>query len=187
MEDQADILQHRIEVAPVDGEVRQRAGKGIRGENNKQQEAEIDHAHHRQHARQRILRHAAAENRHQQRPAAEQQHPEQQRAFVRAPGRSDAVIHRQQRVGVGGDIADGKVVNHEGVHQYEERPGDAEEQTARKRTRQPHQTRILAHRAPQRIDAQQQRDAQRQAEQKTSNFWHHDWVLACSASACGLL
>jgi len=64
MEDQPDILQHRVEVAPINRKVRQRAGKRIRGEDDEQQEAEVDHPHHRQHARQRILWHAAAENRH---------------------------------------------------------------------------------------------------------------------------
>ncbi len=95
VEDQADILQQRVEVAAVDRELRQRAGERVGGDDHEQQEAGADHAHHRQHARQRILRQfAAAEHRHRQGPAAEQQRPQQQRTFVRAPGGGDAVIHR---------------------------------------------------------------------------------------------
>ena len=78
MEDQTDILQHRIQVVAVNREVRQRATKRIGGQQDKQQEAEIDHPHDRQHARKRILRHPAAEDRHRQCPGAEQQHPQQQ-------------------------------------------------------------------------------------------------------------
>lgn len=40
MEDHADILQQRIEVPAIDGIQRQRAGEGVRGEQNKQQKAE---------------------------------------------------------------------------------------------------------------------------------------------------
>ncbi|MNG99769.1 hypothetical protein D3C79_589480 [compost metagenome] len=66
MEDQADILQQRVEVAAVDREVRQRAGERVGGHDDKQQEACGDHAHHRQHARHRILRHRTAAQRHRQ-------------------------------------------------------------------------------------------------------------------------
>nr|VUD28826.1 Uncharacterised protein [Raoultella sp. NCTC 9187] len=43
MEDHADILQQRIEIPAIDGIQRQRAGEGVRGEQNKQQKAEGDH------------------------------------------------------------------------------------------------------------------------------------------------
>ncbi|VTM71797.1 Uncharacterised protein [Raoultella planticola] len=78
MENHADILQQRIEVATIDRIERQRAGKRIRGEQNKQQKAEGDGPHHRQHPRYGVLRHPPTEQRHRESPDAQQQHPQQQ-------------------------------------------------------------------------------------------------------------
>ncbi len=46
MKDQADILQHWIKIATVYGKIGQRPAEGIRGEDDKQQKAQIDHPHH---------------------------------------------------------------------------------------------------------------------------------------------
>ncbi len=138
MEDQADILQHRIQVATVDREVRQRAGKRIRRQGDKQQETEVNHSHHCQHARDGIHRHAAAEQRDGKRPGAEQQQPQQQRAFMRAPGRGDAVVNRQQGIGVGRHIGHAEIIDDKGMNQYRKGAEDAGEKREAQRARQPH-------------------------------------------------
>ena len=87
------ILQERIQVAPFNG-CRQQAIERVGGQQHEEQKADHDQAHDSEHAGDHFLREIAAENRHRERPARQHQHPEQQRAFMRAPGRGDAVIDR---------------------------------------------------------------------------------------------
>lgn len=83
MENHADILQQRIEVATINGVLRQAAAERIGGEEDKQQETKGDHPHHRQHPGDGVERHPAAEDGDGEGPDAEQQNPQQQRALVR--------------------------------------------------------------------------------------------------------
>ena len=104
------ILQQRIQVAAL-GARREQALERIRREQQEQQEADADEAHHAEHARDASRRgRLRAEQRDRERPAGEHQHPQQQRAFVRAPGRGEAVVQRQLRVRVGRDVQHREIV-----------------------------------------------------------------------------
>ena len=83
MENHADILQQRIEVAAINGVLRQAAAERVGGQEDKQQEPKGDHPHHRQHPGDGVERHPAAEDGDGEGPDAEQQNPQQQRALVR--------------------------------------------------------------------------------------------------------
>ncbi len=85
MENHADILQQRIEVAAINGVLRQAAAERVGGKEDKQQEPKGDHPHHRQHPGDGVERHPAAEDGDGEGPDAEQQNPQQQRALVRPP------------------------------------------------------------------------------------------------------
>ena len=155
MENKPRILQQRVQVAPFNREVGQRTGKWIGGKQNKQQKANADHPHHRQHAGDDVQRHTLAECRNGERPAAHQQHPQQKRAFMRAPGCCHPIPDRKLGIGIAGDVGDGKVINHEGVDQNQERPHHADKQNPGKGPRGSHHPHIAARYAPQRIDRQQ--------------------------------
>ena len=133
MKNHPDILQHRIEIAAIYGIQRQAAAERIGGEQDKKQETEGDHSHHRQHPRYRVRRHLATEERDGERPHAEQQHPQQQRAFVRSPGGRHPVPHRQRAVGVFRHIAHGEIIDYKGMHQQRKRADDADKQRAGQR------------------------------------------------------
>ena len=164
MENHADILQQWIEVAAINGVLRQAAAERIGGEEDKQQETKGDHPHHRQHPGDGVERHPAAEDGDGEGPDAEQQDPQQQRALVRPPGRRHPIPHRQRAVRVFRHVADGKVIDHEGVHQQQEGAADTGEQPTGQRPGQGHQPPVLPRRAPQGIDAQEQRQPRRQTQ-----------------------
>ena len=109
MEHHARILQQRIQVAAV-GRRRKQAVERVRREQHEEQEAEADEAHDAEHARDHLVGQMAAPQRDRDRPPAEHQHPQQHRAFVRAPGRGEPVVERQLRVGVGRDVQHREVV-----------------------------------------------------------------------------
>ena len=108
-------------------EAQERIGR----EQQEQQEADRDEPHHREHAREHRRRQVARAQRHRERPAGEHQHPQQQRAFVRAPRRGDAVRQRQLRVRVLRDVLDREVAGGEAVREAAERERD-EQRTARR-------------------------------------------------------
>ncbi len=83
VENQPRVLQQRVQVTPLHRKGRQRAGERAGGEQDEQQKTGADHPHHRQHPGHDIRRHRPAEHRHRRGPAAQQQHPQQQRALVR--------------------------------------------------------------------------------------------------------
>ncbi len=63
MEGQAGILQHRVEPVAVRRR-RTHAQERVRGQQDEQQEADADHALHREHARAQLGRQVVAEQRH---------------------------------------------------------------------------------------------------------------------------
>ena len=99
---------------------------------------ERDEAHHAEHARDHLVGQVAALERDRHRPAAEHQHPEQHRAFVRAPRRGDPVLQRQLRVRVGRDVEHREVVGDERVREAAERERDEQELSRRERPRERH-------------------------------------------------
>ncbi len=183
VENQPRVLQQRVQVAPLHRKGRQRAGERAGSEQDERQKTGADHSHHRQHPGDDIRRHRPAEHRHRQGPAAHQQHPQQQRALVRPPGGGHPVPHRQLRVRVAGDIGHGEVVNHKGVHQHEKRARHADKQQPGEHPGRRHHPRVAARHAPQRVNGQQQRHAERQAQQRVAVFRHHDEVSL--SARCG--
>ncbi len=98
--DQARVLQQRVEVVAVGGRARQQPGEGIRGEQQEGQETNTHRAHHRQYPRQHQQWQLAAENRDRRGPETEDQCPQQQGALMVAPYRGEFVDRRQQAVAV---------------------------------------------------------------------------------------
>ena len=118
VEDHARVLQQRVQVAAVGGG-RQQALEGVRREQREEQEARADQTHDAEHARDHRLGQLAREQRHGDRPAGKDQRPHQDRAFVVAPHRGDAVVQRQRRVRVHRCELDREVV---GLPQATRRP-----------------------------------------------------------------
>ena len=149
MDDHPRILQQRIQVAAFDGR-RQQALERIAGEDQEGEEAERDPAHHAEHAREHAAAAATVENSGDRRsPQRQDQRPQQQRAFVRAPDRGVAVDQRQQRVGIRRDVAHREVLHDEGVRQ--DREGRCDERELRRRpaaARSPSTRRCRAARRP---------------------------------------
>ena len=152
MEDKPRILQQRVEIAPFYREIRQRAGERVGGKQDEQQKTDANHPHHRKYAGDDIQRHPLGKQRDGKGPAAHQQHPQQQRAFMRPPGGGDAVPDRQLRVGVTGDVNDGEIIHYKGVDQHQKGAHHEDKQQPGKRSCRRHHPRIASRHAPQRID-----------------------------------
>ncbi len=144
MHDQADVLQQRVEVMPVCRDLRQDAAERVGGHDQEQQKADADHAHHRQHPCQHDLRQLAREHRHGEGPAAEDQGPQQQRAFVGTPHGAELVVPRQRAIGVISHIGDGKIIGHKGVGQATEREHQERKLTPGGRLGQAHPQAVAA-------------------------------------------
>jgi hypothetical protein len=105
---EADVLQHRIEVAALD----RRAGDAqerIRGDQDEQIEGAGDPALHRQHMRAQRQRQVVAEGSDQAAEQRQDRHPQQHRAFMIAPYAGDLVKQRLGRMRVLVDVDDGEV------------------------------------------------------------------------------
>ena len=85
------------------------AGERVRRRQDEQQEGSADPALHGQHVGAQRCRQVAPEHRDQRAEEGEDQHPQQHRAFVVAPGAGDLEQHRLQRVGVLPDIGDREI------------------------------------------------------------------------------
>ncbi len=78
MDDQSEILEQGVQIRAIGRHIGQQTVKGIGGDNDKQQEADTDHAQHREHLGNHHRRQATAEDSHRQSPARQHQNPEQQ-------------------------------------------------------------------------------------------------------------
>ena len=74
---------------------------------------------------------------------------------MRPPRRRHPIPDRKLGIGIAGDVGHGKVINHEGVDQNQERPHHTDKQYPGKGTRGGHHPHVAARYAPQRIDRQQ--------------------------------
>ena len=125
------------------------ARERIRREQQEQQEADGDRAHHREHARDAAPPAGCASSSVTARgPAGEHQHPQQQRALVRAPRRGEAVVQRQLRVRMLRDVLDREIAGDEAVGEAAERERDEHELRARRRAARAPSARRRAARAP---------------------------------------
>jgi hypothetical protein len=93
MHREADILQHRIEIAALERRLRQPQER-IRGHQDEQIERRSDPALHRQHMRAQRQRQIIAEGGDEPAEQCEDRHPQQHRAFVVSPHAGDLVEQR---------------------------------------------------------------------------------------------
>lgn len=84
------------------------------------------------------------------------------------PHRRDAILQRQQAVGVGGHILHGEVVVDEGPGQAEERQQQQQKLGIGERTSRRHHAKAPPFGPEQRIAAQQQRGGKRQDQRELS-------------------
>lgn len=103
VEGHARVLQHRIEFVAIQRNRRQPPER-IGRQQYEGQKAQRDQPQDRQHAGGEALRQVPAEGGQQHRPGGQDGDPQQQRAFVGAPHRRNAVVPGQGDVGVGGDV-----------------------------------------------------------------------------------
>jgi hypothetical protein len=172
MDGHAGILQQGIQVAAVRRR-RQQALEGVRGQQQEQDEADGDQAHHAEcigHGRQGQ---ALAEGGHGNGPQRQDENPEQHRALVPAPDRRHLVEGRQQGVRVLRHIEHGEIVADEGGDQAAEGRAHRQKLRRRRRTGDAHQPRIATHGADNGDDALHQRHAERQDQGKLSEFRKH--------------
>ena len=99
-----------------------------------------------------------------------------------APDPGDAVLQRQLRVGVLGDIDDGEIVLDEGVGQAGESDGEQHGQRPGGWACQRHPGRCAAVGADQRQDALGQRNTERQDQREVSEFGDHCFTVLAVAS-----
>ncbi len=137
MDDHAGILQQRIQVLALLGGGNEPLER-VRGEEDEEEEARGDEAHDAEHARDEPLGQVAAEDGDRERPSREHQHPQQDRAFVRAPRRREAVVRGQARVGVRRDVGDREIVGDERVGERREGGRDEKEKPRRDGPRRRH-------------------------------------------------
>ena len=104
MDREAQILQERIEIAPLERHW-EKPLERVRGEQDKQQEGDGDTGLHAQHQRPQSLRNSLAKSRDRRARECQDQHPEQHRTFVIAPGAAELEQHRHQRMRILKDIA----------------------------------------------------------------------------------
>ncbi len=99
MDGEAEILQHRVEIAALDRR-RIEPDERIGRRQDEQEEGGADGALHGQHIGSQRRRKVGAEDGDQRAEEGQDQHPEQHRAFVIAPGSGDLVDQRLQRMRV---------------------------------------------------------------------------------------
>ncbi|MNZ64235.1 hypothetical protein D3C78_824020 [compost metagenome] len=173
VDDQAEVLQQRVEVVAVGRHVRQQAVERVGSDDQEQQEADADHPHHRQHAGQHLLRQLAGEHRYGEGPAAEDQRPEQQRTLVGAPDGAELVVPGQRAVGVAGHVGHREVIHHEGVGQAAEGERQEGELPPGGRLGQAHPLAVAAPGADQRQARLHQRHAQGENQGQVAEFGNH--------------
>jgi hypothetical protein len=178
--DQAGILQQRIEVAPLLG-TRQQSVKGVRGQQDEEQKARAEQSENAQHAGDHVIGQLLRAQRNRQRPQHQHQHPQQQRALVSAPDGGDAVLQRQQRVRMLRDIDHREIVLDEGGGQAAEGNRQQQRQRDGRRTRQRNPLCSVGVRTDQWQCALRQGDAQREDEGEGTEFRDHGCLIRITA------
>ena len=116
----------------------------------------------------------------------EDQHPQQHRAFVIAPDARHFVDQRLRRMRIRGNVGDGKVRRHVGVHQREKGDGDQEELRHRRGLCDAHHAFVSERCAEGRHDYLHRRDEQREDQSEMSEFDDHGSLppLRCLGLQC---
>ena len=128
MDRESRVLQDGIEIASIRRR-RIEAHKRIGCDQHEQQKAETDYAQHAEHASRKAMGQPGYANSHRHRPTAQQEDPQQERAFVGAPHRGDAVEERERGVRVLCDVQDREIVGHERSNQTAHGGGEHHELT----------------------------------------------------------
>ncbi len=183
MDDQPRILQQRIEVATLQRH-RKQPRKRVGGEQQERQKPDADQRHDAEHARDHMRRQLPRPDRHRAGPQPQHQRPQQQRAFVRTPHCRIAVHHRQQAVGILGDVAHRKILHQEGVRQHGEGRCDQCQLHQRRRSRHGHPAAASALCAGQRHHGLHQRHQQGQHQQQRPEFRKHRVGALSSMGRC---
>ena len=128
----------------------------------------------------------AAEHRDCQRPGHEYPGPEQQRPFMRAPQRGDAVERGQRGVGIAGDVQHGKIEGDEGVHQRADGRAHEHELPGHRRPDYRHPARITARGAEDAEECLRAREHQREDQGEMAELGDHQVPpLRCSGTFGG--
>ena len=184
MHREADVLQHRIEIAALDrrtGDAQER----IRGDQDEEIERAGDPGLHGQHMRTQRQRQIVAEGSDQAAEQRENRYPEQHRSFVIAPHAGDLVDQRLHRVRILEHVDDGEIQFDVQHHQRRERRRHEQQLRQRRGARDVHQGVITPARAGDRHRGLDQRQRERQHQRVMPGFRDHleaPWTGAGTAA-----
>jgi hypothetical protein len=147
--------------------------EGVGRKQHEEQKSRADETHHAEDARHHLVGQAAAEYADRHRPRAQHEHPQEQRPFVRAPGRRDAVVQRQAGVGIRRDVEHREIAACERPRQATEGDRDEHELPLRGRPRQRHPLWHTARGADERQRALCQREGESQYQRELANLRDH--------------
>ncbi len=179
MDDQAEVLQQRIQVLTICGYARQQARERVRREQREGEKAHADKTHDGQYTRQHHQRQLRAEHGHSTGPEGENQRPQQQRALVITPHSGELVVPGQQAVAVVGDHLYRKIVLQEGPGEAGKAERGKDQYANREIGGQRHGGDVALPATPQRNRAQQHGQAKRQDEGEVTQLRDH-WPYPCS-------
>ncbi len=183
MDREAEVLQHGIEVAPLERrrlETRER----IRRQEDEGEEGARDQALHRKDIGAQDRRQAAAEDDDERSKDAEDQHPEQHRAFVIAPDAGDLVDRRRGAVRILRDIEHRKIRRQMRVDERARCKRDSRELPERARRADRGETLVAAQRTPERQRRLQEREREREGERVMADLDDHGLASAPCAPSC---
>jgi hypothetical protein len=149
-----------------------------------EQEADEMIAERAECARHETLRQLVAERGQRHRPQRQDQHPQQQRALVRAPHGADAVFGRQLQVGILRHVGDREILVDEA--QREDGVGRRKEHelAVGGGTRHPHQRGVIELGADQRYEGLHRSEQQRKDQEDLAQLRHHGvcapWLSFCA-------
>ena len=181
MHREPDVLQDRVEVAPLGRRLRD-AQERVRGDQDEEIERAGDPGLHGEHVGAQCVRQVSSEQRDQRAEDAQDQHPQQHRAFVIAPHAGELVDERHRRVRIlehvqhreiGADVSRGERAERgrrEGELRERGRAGDT------------HQGRVVRARAPQRHRRLDQRERERQHQRVVAELGDHFFAPGAAAS-----
>ena len=123
MDREAEVLQDRVEVIPLDGRLRE-AQKGVGRQQNEEQERRANPGLNRQSGRRQIHRHGPRAQRHERAEEGEDQHPQEHGALMVAPDARDFIDEGLRRMGILDHVQQREIRDEIGVGQRREGDGD---------------------------------------------------------------
>jgi hypothetical protein len=184
MHDHAGVLQQRVEIAAVFRGWKDAIERIRRGQ-HEQQEPEAHDPHNAQHASDQRIGQVTAEARNREAPAGQHQHPEQQRAFVRAPRGREPICIRKAGVRIRRDIGHREVVVPERPCKARERERDERELCVGERARDADPRCVATMRTGDGQRPLQRREQQREDEREGAELGDHRYFTSdCAARRC---